>query len=62
MVILTESLVALGITLLLLIIEPIGALIAILLLLMIVKIILLLSKKHITRWGKERQFHDGRWS
>jgi len=60
MVILTESLVALGITLLLLIIEPIGALIAILLLLMIVKIILLLSKKHITRWGKERQFHDGK--
>jgi len=59
-VILSESLVVLGITTLLLFIEPFGSLISILFLFIIVKIILSLSKKHIARWGKERQFHDGK--
>jgi ATP-binding cassette, subfamily B, bacterial PglK len=59
-VILTESLVLFGIAILLFFIEPIGASFVILLIGFVAKLMLLITRKRIIRWGKERQYHDGK--
>jgi ATP-binding cassette, subfamily B, bacterial PglK len=58
-VIFTESLVFIGIVILLFFIEPLGALIVIISLGVITKLILAFTARHIKKWGKERQYHDG---
>ena len=60
LVIFTESLIVIGIISLLFFLQPIGTLIVIVLLSVIATIILSLTRKHIQRWGKERQYHDGK--
>jgi len=60
LVILTEGLVFLGIVILLFYIEPIGAISVTILLGLVTKLILSLTRKNISRWGKERQYHDGK--
>lgn len=59
-VIFTESLVLIGIIALLFFIEPLGTLIVVTVLVVIAKIILSATGKYIKRWGKERQYHDGK--
>ena len=59
-VIFTESLIVIGIISLLLFLEPLGTLILIIFLSLIAKLILSTTRKHIQRWGKERQYHDGK--
>lgn len=58
--ILSESLVLLGIILLLLFIEPMGALIIISVFFIIGWTMLSLTSKYIRKWGEERQYHDGK--
>jgi len=58
--IISEFLILLGIVVLLLIVEPIGALTVIAILGSAGFLISLLTRKHITRWGKERQYHEGK--
>ena len=56
---LTESFVAIGIALLLLIIEPIGASIVLITLILVGTLFLNTTKTALERWGKERQKFDG---
>ena len=59
-IIFTESLVLFGIITLLFILEPYGTLIVVSVLVIFTKLILSFTKKIIKKWGKERQFHDGK--
>ena len=56
---LSESLVLLGLSVLLISVEPIGALIVVLILGFATWGFHQLTRKRITRWGAERQHHDG---
>jgi ATP-binding cassette, subfamily B, bacterial PglK len=60
LVIFTESLIVIGIISLLLFLEPLGTIILIMFLGLIAKLILSATRKHIQKWGKERQYHDGK--
>tara|TARA_B110000008_G_C16964278_1_gene561338 strand:+ start:607 stop:2406 length:1800 start_codon:yes stop_codon:yes gene_type:complete len=60
LVIFTESLIVIGIISLLLFLEPLGTIILIIFLGLIAKLILSATRKHIQKWGKERQYHDGK--
>ncbi|HEY8119597.1 MAG TPA: ABC transporter ATP-binding protein [Methylophilaceae bacterium] len=57
--IITESLVLIGIASLLLLVEPLGALIVVLVLGTFAGGFNLITRKRILRWGKARQYHDG---
>ena len=59
-VILTEALVFLGIIIFLFFVEPVATISVIALLGVVSKVILSLTRKHLNRWGKERQYHDGK--
>lgn len=59
LLILTEILVLAGVMLLLLVIEPVGAAVVLLSLGAFGFGFLRFSKKHILRWGEERQHHEG---
>jgi ATP-binding cassette, subfamily B, bacterial PglK len=59
MLILTEGLVTIGIALLLMLIEPMGALIVIVVLGGASWGFYTITRARITRWGEERQHHDG---
>lgn len=56
----TEGLVLLGIALVLVIVEPIGALIVIVVLGAAGGSIHYFTRKHVARWGRERQYHEGK--
>ena len=56
----SESLVLLGITLLLLIVEPLATLIVIAAMVLLGSIYLFFTKGKSERWGNERMFHDGK--
>jgi ABC-type multidrug transport system fused ATPase/permease subunit len=55
----TESLVVLGLSVLLLLVEPVGALIVVSVIGAAAWLFHRLTRNHIERWGKERLFHDG---
>ena len=55
----TEILVILGISALLLITRPLEGFTVIILLSLSGYIVHFFSKKHLTRWGEQRHFHDG---
>ncbi len=59
MVHITECMVLFCIGALLFIVEPVGSLIVVLVLGAIASVFYRITRGHVTRWGKERQFHDG---
>jgi ATP-binding cassette, subfamily B, bacterial PglK len=59
MLILTESLVLFGISVLLIYLEPFGSLLVLTVLLLTSSIFYFLTRKHVINWGKRRQYHDG---
>ncbi len=59
LLILTEILVLVGVMLLLLVIEPVGATVVLLSLGVFGLAFLSFSRRHILRWGRERQHHEG---
>ncbi|MCB5189980.1 ABC transporter ATP-binding protein/permease [Methylobacillus arboreus] len=59
LLILTEVLVLVGVLLLLLVIEPVGATVVLLSLGVFGLAFLSFSRRHILRWGRERQHHEG---
>ncbi len=59
LLILTEVLVLVGVMLLLLVIEPVGATVVLLSLGIFGLAFLSFSRKHILQWGRERQHHEG---
>jgi ATP-binding cassette, subfamily B, bacterial PglK len=59
-VLMSELLVLIGLVILLLIVEPAGALIIMTTFSIIGWLIISLTRPHIKRWGKLRQFHDGK--
>jgi ABC-type multidrug transport system fused ATPase/permease subunit len=59
MVLFSESLVLLGLCTLLLVVEPLGSIIVFFILAATAWSFQLLTRKHITRWGRERQRHEG---
>ena len=59
MMLLTELLVLLGISVLLLIVEPLGALLVVVTLGLAGWIFSRLTRSHILRWGEKRQHHEG---
>jgi len=60
LLLITESLVAVGLCALLLFIEPLGTLLVIFLLAVVVSAFLLLMKRRILTWGQQRQYHERR--
>jgi len=59
MALITESMVLFCIGTLLLVVEPIGTLIVALVLGVVASAFYRITRGHVTRWGKERQLHDG---
>lgn len=59
-VLITESLVLLGIVSLLFYLEPYGAFIVVSVMFTILKLILYFTKKNIKKWSQQRKFHDGK--
>jgi len=59
MVLITESLVLLGVCVLLLGIEPLGTIVVMSVLGIAGSAFYFLTRKHITKWGQARQYHDG---
>lgn len=59
LVILTESLVILGIAILLLLIEPVGAALVVMILIVAGYTFLKMTRRMILDWGKARQHHEG---
>lgn len=55
----TESLILLGITILLLVVEPLGTIIVVVLLGVMAWGFNRSTRSHILRWGKARQYHEG---
>ena len=59
LLLLTETLVVIGISALLLMVEPIGALVVVSTLGLAAWLFQRTTREHILRWGKARQFHEG---
>jgi ABC-type multidrug transport system fused ATPase/permease subunit len=59
MILVTESLVVIGITALLIFIEPLGALLVVSALCLAALTFQRITRDRILRWGKARQYHDG---
>lgn len=58
--IISETLVLLGVIVLLFLVEPKGALIIVVVLGIVGGLIIFLTRAHMKRWGEQRQFHDGK--
>lgn len=59
LLLLTETLVVIGISALLLLVEPVGALVVVSTLGLAAWVFQRITRDHILRWGKARQFHEG---